>query len=84
MSLDIIVLTLSILSLFLTAKTLRRAYLLGRAMGQFYHHQLKLPLTWWERRSLFSTWHYVNILSDLFIITGTVIRIVLELNVSFG
>ena len=82
--LDLIVLSFCHLSLFLTFKTLRRAYRLGKAMGQFYHHRLHLPLSWWERRSLFSTWHYVNILSDIIITAGTIYKILLEFDVCFS
>ena len=80
-ALDLIVLGFCLLSLVLTAKTLRRAYRLGKAMGHFYHHRLKLPLSWWERRPLFSTWHYINILSDLLITAGTLDKILLEFEV---
>ncbi|CAI7993502.1 Mucolipin-1 [Geodia barretti] len=79
--LDLIVLKFSLLSLYLTGKTLRRAYRLGKAMGQFYHHRLHLPLSWWERRSLFSKWNYVNIFSDVIITAGTVYKILLEFDV---
>jgi len=51
-------------------------------MGSFYHNQLKLPLSWWERRSLFSPFHLVNALSDVVILTGTLIKILLDYNVS--
>ena len=79
--LDLIVLKFCLLSLYLTGKTLRRAYRLGKAMGKFYHHRLHLPLSWWERRSLFSKWHYVNIISDLIVTAGTVYKILLEFDV---
>lgn len=82
MALDIIVLGFCIVSLILTVKTLRRGYRLGKAMGQFYHDRLHLPLSWWERRSLFSPWHHFNITSDLLISSGTVYKILLELDVS--
>ena len=81
--LDLIVLKFSLLSLYLTGKTLRRAYRLGKAMGQFYHHRLHLPLSWWERRSLFSKWNYVNIFSDVIITAGTVYKILLEFDVCY-
>ena len=80
-TLDLIVLGFCMLSLFLTAKTLRRAYRLGKAMGQFYHNRLHLPLSWWERRSLFSMWHFFNITSDLLISAGTLYKILLEFDV---
>ena len=80
-TLDLIVLSLCVVSLILTFKTLRRAYRLGKAMGQFYHNRLHLPLSWWERRSLFSLWHYFNITSDLLILAGTLYKILLEFDV---
>lgn len=80
-SLDFIVLGFCVISLVLTAKTLRRAYRLGKAMGQFYHKHLNLPLSWWERRSLFSPWHYFNITSDFLISSGTLYKILLEFEV---
>ena len=79
--LDIIVFGFCVVSLFLTAKTLLRAYRLGKAMGQFYHRELHLPLTWWERRSLFSPWHYFNIISDLLISVGTIYKLLLQFEV---
>ena len=80
-TLDLIVLAFPIVSLVLTVKTLRRAYRLGKAMGQFYHNRLHLPLSWWERRSLFSLWHYFNITSDLLISAGTLYKILLDFDV---
>ena len=53
-------------------------------MGRFYREELRLPLSWWERRSLFSLWHFFNITSDVFIIFGTIYKILLELDVSKG
>ena len=79
--LNLIVLMFCLVSLYLTAKTLHRAYRLGKAMGQFYDQRLNLPLSWRERRSLFSSWHYINILSDLLITAGTIDKILLEYNV---
>lgn len=81
-TLDLIVLGFCVVSLILTIKTLRRGYRLGKAMGHFYHDRLHLPLNWWERRSLFSPWHYFNITSDLLILSGTFYKILLEFDVS--
>lgn len=81
-TLDLIVLGFCMVSLILTFKTLRRGYRLGKAMGHFYHDRLHLPLSWWERRSLFSPWHYFNIISDLFISSGTLYKLLLEFDVS--
>lgn len=81
-TLDLVVLGFCGMSLFLTMKTLRRGYRLGKAMGQFYHDRLHLPLSWWERRSLFSPWHYFNITSDILISSGTIYKILLEFDVS--
>lgn len=81
-ALDLIVLGLCVVSLILTIKTLRRGYRLGKAMGQFYHDRLHLPLSWWERRPLFSSWHYFNITSDILISAGTIYKILLEFDVS--
>lgn len=76
--LDVIVITLCSISLFLTATTTHRAIKLGRAMGTFYEKQLRVPLSWWERRSLFSLWHVFNVVSDILIISGTVVKIALD------
>lgn len=51
-------------------------------MGTFYEKQLRVPLSWWERRSLFSLWHVFNVVSDILIISGTVVKIALDYDVS--
>ena len=50
-------------------------------MGNFYRDQLDIELSLWERRSLFSGWHFLNFTSDIIIIVGTAYKIVLNLNV---
>ena len=51
-------------------------------MGSFYRNELKLPLSWWDRRPLFSLWHLFNVISDLVITAGTLLKILLNFNVS--
>lgn len=51
-------------------------------MGVFYEDQLHIKLSWWERRSLFSGWHFLNFFSDILIVIGTVNKIALNYNVS--
>lgn len=51
-------------------------------MGSFYRNELKLPLSWWDRRPLFSFWHLFNVISDLVITAGTLLKILLNFNVS--
>ena len=65
---------------FLTLPPLSLA--LSQAMGSFYRNELKLPLSWWDRRPLFSFWHLFNVISDLVITAGTLLKILLNFNVS--
>ena len=51
-------------------------------MGGFYEKQLKIKLSWWERRSLFPIWHGINTISDLLIISGSIAKILLDFFVS--
>lgn len=51
-------------------------------MGGFYEKQLKIELSWWDRRSLFPIWHIINTISDLLIITGSIYKILLDFFVS--
>lgn len=72
---------LSVSSLFLFSLFLPSSAL-SQAMGSFYRNELKLPLSWWDRRPLFSLWHLFNVISDLVIIAGTLLKILLNFNVS--
>ena len=51
-------------------------------MGKFYEKQLKIELSWWDRRSLFPIWHVINTISDLLIIVGSIFKILLDFFVS--
>ena len=51
-------------------------------MGAFYEEQIHIPLSWWDRRSLFPYWHFLNFFSDVIIIFGTALKIALSLEVS--
>ncbi len=53
-----------------------------QAMGTFYRDQLGIELSWRERRSLFSGWHFLNLGSDIMIIIGTATKFALDYNVS--
>ena len=57
-------------------------YILIKAMGGFYEKQLKIELSWWDRRSLFPIWHAINTISDLLIIIGSIYKILLDFFVS--
>ena len=50
-------------------------------MGSFYRNELHIPLNWWKRRSLFSPWILFILVSDLFIISGTIVKILLDYKV---
>lgn len=54
-----------------------------KAMGVFYEHQLKITLSWWERKSLFPFWHTINTISDLLIIAGSISKIFLDFFVTW-
>ena len=68
--------------LSLSLLTLPPLSTLSQAMGSFYRNELKLPLSWWDRRPLFSLWHLFNVISDLVITAGTLLKILLNFNVS--
>lgn len=51
-------------------------------MGEFYQCKLRIHLNWWERRHLFSMWHLFTSFSDVFLITGSLLKILLQYNVS--
>ena len=51
-------------------------------MGTFYEKQLKIRLSWWDRRALFPIWHIINIISDLLITSGSISKILLDFFVS--
>ena len=51
-------------------------------MGEFYESQLGISdLSWFERKSLFSTWHIFTSFSDSLLIIGTLLKILLEYEV---
>lgn len=53
-----------------------------QAMGKFYRDKLEIKLSWKERRPLFSLWLFFTIISNVFLILGSVFEICLEFNVS--
>lgn len=48
-------------------------------MGNFYQSKLDICLPWKERMPLFKVYYIYNIASDISTITGTIIKIVLEI-----
>ena len=50
-------------------------------MGLFYENKLKVKLSWWERRSLFSLWLVFNMLTAVLVITGSFGKMFLEFEV---
>ncbi|XP_011402441.1 PREDICTED: mucolipin-3-like [Amphimedon queenslandica] len=80
--LDVIVIIASVISTGFICHTLRRSFVLAKAMGEFYESQLGIyDLSWFERKSLFSIWHIFTGFSDLLLIIGTLLKILLEYEV---
>ncbi|KAL5467004.1 hypothetical protein EMCRGX_G031169 [Ephydatia muelleri] len=74
-----VVFVLCVISLVLALNALRKSCKLAKAMGRFYHQHLNLPLTWSQRAPLFEYWHFINIISDLVILPGTIINFLFDL-----
>lgn len=78
--LALIVMVLSVASFILTLKAVRKSFRLAKAMGTFYHTQLKIKLSWSERAPLFEYWHLITVVSDLLIFPASAIKILLDLH----
>jgi hypothetical protein len=81
---DVIVIILCTLSIFFSILKYWKAYKLGKAMGKFYNEKLHLKLSWMERRSLFSGWLLFTIISDILLIFGSIIKILMDHDVNIS
>ena len=56
---------------------------LFQAMGEFYESKLGIYLSWCDRKSLFSLWHIFTCFSDVLLVLGSLLKILLEHQVHF-
>lgn len=52
-----------------------------KAMGDFYQHKLRIKLSWWKRKSLFSVWSIFTFFCDTMLIVGSGLKILLQFDV---
>ena len=68
--------------LILSVSVLVCVYLF-QAMGEFYESKLGIYLSWYERKSLFSLWHIFTCFSDVLLVLGSLLKMLLEHQVHF-
>ncbi|XP_074553319.1 mucolipin-1b [Halichoeres trimaculatus] len=75
---DVLVATVCLLSLLLCGRSILRGVLLQQEYVQFFKHRLCRSVSWGERMEFINGWYILLIISDMFTIIGSFIKIGIE------
>ncbi|XP_037545273.1 mucolipin-1b [Nematolebias whitei] len=75
---DVLVMIVCLLSLLLCGRSILRGILLQDELVQFFHHKLGRSVCWEDRMEFINGWYILLIISDLFTIVGSFIKIGIE------
>ncbi|KAM9393250.1 mucolipin-1b [Pholidichthys leucotaenia] len=75
---DVLVAIVCLLSLLLCGRSILRGILLQQEYVQFFKHKLGRSVSWGERMEFINGWYILLIISDMFTIVGSFIKIGIE------
>ncbi|XP_027879214.1 mucolipin-1 isoform X1 [Xiphophorus couchianus] len=75
---DVVVATVCLLSLLLCGRSILRGILLQREYVQFFKHKLERKVSWGDRMEFINGWYILLVISDVFTIVGSFIKIGIE------
>ncbi|XP_028266893.1 mucolipin-1b [Parambassis ranga] len=75
---DVLVATVCLLSLLLCGRSILRGVLLEQEYVHFFKHKLGRTVSWGDRMEFINGWYILLIISDLFTIIGSFIKIGIE------
>ncbi|XP_029293793.1 mucolipin-1b [Cottoperca gobio] len=75
---DVLVAFICLLSLLLCGRSILRGILLQHEYVQFFKHRLGRSVTWGDRMEFINGWYLLLIVSDMFTIVGSFIKIGIE------
>ncbi|KAM4535396.1 mucolipin-1-like [Fundulus diaphanus] len=75
---DVVVATVCLLSLVLCGRSILRGILLQHEYVQFFKHKLDRTVSWGDRMEFINSWYILLIVSDMFTIVGSFIKIGIE------
>ncbi|XP_029996097.1 mucolipin-1b isoform X1 [Sphaeramia orbicularis] len=75
---DVVVAFVCLLSLLLCGRSIMRGILLQNEYVQFFKHRLGCNVTWGDRMEFINGWYILLIISDMFTIIGSFIKIGIE------
>uniref|UniRef100_A0A8C6T5P5 Mucolipin 1a n=1 Tax=Neogobius melanostomus TaxID=47308 RepID=A0A8C6T5P5_9GOBI len=78
MAYDIIVAVVCLLSLLLCGRSILRGIILQQEFVQFFKESLGRKVSWTDRQEFINTWYILLIISDIFTLIGTFIKIGIE------
>ena len=78
-SFDCFIILICLMSCVLCIRSLWKGHKLAREIRRFYavERSNEKPFTWMELQTFYSFWYFLMILTDLLVISGTIIKIVI-------
>ncbi|CAK8685590.1 unnamed protein product [Clavelina lepadiformis] len=76
---DCVIVAICILSILLCSRSLLRGQRLRRTFEKFYKKRFDKKLNWWNKWVFVNGWYFLIIVSDILTITGSVIKIVIQM-----